>query len=78
MKRNFTVTMEYPADLFFSTDVESKIRDAAGYSSGSGMGFGKRDHSWADLTEDEAWALKDELDALKVAGSNVDYYEDAT
>ncbi len=76
MKGNYIVTMAYPAELFFTSDVESRIVEAAGHSSGSGRGFGKRDHSWDGLSESEAWALKDELDALKVTGGVVEYYDD--
>jgi hypothetical protein len=74
--KNHIVTMSYPSDLFFNSDVESRISKAAGYSGASGMGFGERDHSWYDLTEKQANAKVAKLTALKVEGARVDSYED--
>lgn len=76
MKSNYIVTMSYPSDLFFSSNVEQKIVKAAGHSGGSGMGFGERDHSWYNLSESQANAKAAKLSALKVAGGKVEAYED--
>lgn len=74
--KNYIVLMSYPSDLFFNSDVESRIVKAAGHSGGSGMGFGERDHSWYNLTEKQADAKAAKLNALNVEGGRVDSYED--
>ena len=75
-KRKYIVSMTYPADLFFGSNVEAEIVKAAGHSGGSGMGFGERDHSWYDLSESQAVAKTKKLDALKIEGGNVEYREE--
>ena len=82
MPRNHVVDLSYPADLFFSVEhgnadhPDERIFKVAGYSGGSGCGFGERDHSWYDLTEAGAVKLTGKLKALKIKGCRVDYRKD--
>ncbi len=73
MKSNYIVTMSYPSDLFFDSNIERRIVRAAGRSGGSGMGLGRRDHSWYNLNKTQAIAKKAKLAALKVG--EVEYRE---
>jgi hypothetical protein len=82
MPKNYIVDLTYPADLFFSTPhgaadhPDTRIVKVAGYSGGSGCGFGERDHSWYDLTEAKAVKLKGKLEALKITGCRVNTRRD--
>jgi hypothetical protein len=74
-KKCFRIELRYPAKLYFDTNIEARIQKAAGYSSGSGMGFGQRDHSWYPKTEKAAKKKLAQLRKLKsIKGLKVQLY----
>jgi hypothetical protein len=54
---SYYLTVEYPAELYFSNDLDPAIYEAVGAESdGSGCGFGMRDIGFTFDTEAEAKA----------------------
>jgi hypothetical protein len=63
----YCLTCSYQIEKFFvNSTLDRVIQDLAGYSDGSGAGFGSRDHSWYGLTRSEAEAKADILRGLDV------------
>jgi hypothetical protein len=66
----YIVTLVYPGERY-SEKIELRIEAKAGYSSGSGFGFGERDHSWDGLNKTQAAAKAKKLRSLRIPGSTV-------
>jgi hypothetical protein len=61
----YTLIVEYPADLYFEEGLDSDIEQAAGTDSdGSGMGFGFRDMSFTFPSETAAQAAEKRIRKL--------------
>ena len=75
-KCNCVVHMSYPAELFYSwSEVDAEIQRVAGPSYATTLSQGKREHSWYGRSETEARKLVDQLKALGVDGSEVEFRE---
>jgi hypothetical protein len=75
-KCNYVVHMSYPAELFFESNVvEEMIQRVAGPSYATTQEYDKRAHTWHGRSEVDACKMVDQLKALPVEGSYVEYRE---
>jgi hypothetical protein len=63
MKTEYVVRVSYPSSKY--PQMDKVIEKAVGYSHGSGMGFGERDHSWYYKTRKAAEKLAEKLNRIK-------------